>query len=112
MVFRNLDEYAENYPEPPRIPTRRQKLWRGIKEVAGDIWYAVGDFLSFAAVFIVIAVIVVGGIMFTANHFMRVSCRQQVTQTGHDWDYGFIKGCLIKTDNGWVPLDNWRDFSK
>ena len=42
-------------------------------------------------------------------HMIGKSCELNAIKMEMQYDYGFIQGCMIKTDVGkWIPLANYR----
>ena len=38
------------------------------------------------------------------------SCKAQAEKMDVPYDYELFQGCMIKVNNTWVPLDNYRYF--
>ena len=52
------------------------------------------------------------GLMLSLPFFSFLECSQRASQMKLNHNWGFIKGCMIETKQGWVPLDNFREINK
>jgi hypothetical protein len=64
------------------------------------------DLIIFILMMLVICGLVIGG----AYLWESTSCEQQANQMGFSHNYNLVKGCMIKVNQTWVPLDNYRYF--
>lgn len=61
------------------------------------------DVLTFIVMIVLIIFIVVGSIIFN-----WVSCGSKASVMRKEYNFGIISGCMIKTEKGFVPLENIR----
>lgn len=76
------------------------------------IWYKIIDFLEDTKeLWIVLAVgfITVALMVFAAIKLGEEQCKQLAMQQNLEWDFGAIKGCLVKEKNGgWIDYEKYR----
>ena len=57
---------------------------------------------------IIITLTIIFGIFVGANQIIKVSCEKEATIMGLEWDYNIWIPCMVKQDDRWVNLDNYR----
>lgn len=55
------------------------------------------------AIIIVVVGIVIAGLLLDS-----ISCGVQGSEMGRETKYRFISGCMVKANDGWVPMKNFR----
>lgn len=76
------------------------------------MWYKIIDFLEntkelwivLTAGFLTVAVM-----LYAAIKLGEEQCKQLAIQQNLEWDFGAIKGCLVKEkDGGWIDYEKYR----
>lgn len=45
-------------------------------------------------------------------YFNKEQCQTQSTQMGFDYKYNLWVGCMIKSEQGWINIDNYKIFAE
>lgn len=61
---------------------------------------------AFAPVFALVFLIV--GLVWFDTYIKASKCQDITTYGGPKTDYSLIQGCRVQTEQGLVPLENWR----
>ncbi len=54
---------------------------------------------------------IIAGVNYGVEYEYKLAERrcQEIAQTAEvEWQYSRITGCLVKINDQWIPLDNWR----
>ena len=62
----------------------------------------------FVMIYILVAVVLIGGVITAAYFCDKAACHSQASQMGIDWQYGIWQGCMLNIGNQWIPKDNYR----
>ena len=57
---------------------------------------------------ILMALLLIGGILYIANISEHKSCILQSKMMGYEYNYSFYTDCMIKVSGKFIPLDNYR----
>lgn len=47
-------------------------------------------------------------ILFPIVTYKAFDCYQRLKYSGHEDKYRIFSGCLVKTNDGFIPIENWR----
>lgn len=66
-------------------------------------------FPGFMLVFLIAGALIITPIVLAVAYGpVRWSCKNTATVMGLEWRYSLTTDCLVETDQGWIPLDQYR----
>lgn len=76
------------------------------------MWDEIKDFLGCTKEFWILCIIgwlAMALMFYAAIKLGEEQCKQLAVQQNLEWDFGAIKGCLVKEkDGGWIDYDKYR----
>lgn len=63
-------------------------------------------------IFIFIIFLIIVGIVLGVTKLEKISCKKTANKLGLEYSYSIWTECLIKTEKGFIPLDNYIEVKK
>lgn len=64
------------------------------------------DLIIMLVIMLITALIVILTLAVTPSYFInRATCSAKAKAQGYEYEYGLFKGCMVKTDKGWMDYD-------
>ena len=83
-------------------------MWYKIQKLWYDIKYFLGDTKEFW-ILCILGWLTMVLMFYAAIKLGEEQCKQLAMQQNLEWDFGAIKGCLIKEKNGgWIDYEKYR----
>lgn len=66
---------------------------------------------------IIIGILIIGSLItapmiYAANLASRYSCQVTANQMQKNYDYSLTKGCLIKINDQWIPIESYKIYKE
>lgn len=70
----------------------------------------VKDYLALIGITLAILIVGVIAICTPAYYGARYACKAKAEQMGLEYEYGVAKGCFVRDDGRWIPMEQLRSM--